>query len=353
MIILALSNSIFTPRFDPFLVNRDNILLMKKNIALIGVGGIGSRHLQALTKLKDDVDIWVVDPLSESIDKARKLLETENPNQNKGNITYCHSVNEIFPNIDVAIIATTSGIRRSVTEELLAKCDVKNIIFEKVLFTKVEDYYAVQKKLVQDSISAWVNCARRLTDFYVYLKSLLSDAKSIDMYVSGKNFGLGCNAIHYLDLLAYLGRNIGDISVDITDLDKEIIPSKRKGYVEFTGKLCGKIGNNSFTLVSSLNDCPNQIILKSNICDIFIEEKSDVISAKIIRQENTQSEENIEFPMQFVSGLTNYAVHDILVTGDCNLTSYEDSMKLHIPMINAFLEKINADIGVTDICNIT
>ncbi|WP_042705950.1 Gfo/Idh/MocA family oxidoreductase [Methanomicrobium mobile] len=326
---------------------------MKKNIALIGVGGIGSRHLQALTKLKDDVNIWVVDPSSESIDKAKKLLDTENSNQNKANIPYCHSVNEIPSNIDVAIIATTSGIRRAVTEELIAKCNVKNIIFEKVLFTKVEDYYAVQKILEQYGISAWVNCGRRLFDFYVYLKSVLIDANSIDMYVSGKNFGLGCNAIHYLDLLAYLGRYIGDIDVDISDLDREIIPSKRKGYVEFTGKLCGKIGTYSFTLVSSLNDCPNQIILKSNVCDIFIEEKSDVIAAKIIRHDNTRSEENIKYPMQFVSGLTNHAVHDILVTGDCNLTSYEDSMKLHIPMIKAFLEKINADIGVTDICNIT
>ncbi len=326
---------------------------MKKNIALIGVGGIGSRHLQALTKLKDDVNIWVVDPSSESIDKAKKLLNTENSNQNKANVTYCHSVNEIPSNIDVAIIATTSGIRRAVTEELIAKCNVKNIIFEKVLFTKVEDYYAVQKILEQYGISAWVNCGRRLFDFYVYLKSVLIDANSIDMYVSGKNFGLGCNAIHYLDLLAYLGRYIGDIDVDTTDLDKEIVPSKRKGYVEFTGKLCGKIGTYSFTLVSSLNDCPNQIILKSNVCDIFIEEKSDVIAAKIIWPDSTRSEENIKYPMQFVSGLTNYAVHDILVTGDCNLTSYEDSMKLHIPMINAFLEKINADIGVTDICNIT
>ena len=326
---------------------------MKKNIALIGVGGIGSRHLQALTKLKDDVNIWVVDPSSESIDKAKILLNTENPAHNKDNITYCNGVHEIPPIIDIAIIATTSGIRRSVTEDLLAKCDVNYIIFEKVLFTKVDDYYAVQKILDQHGISAWVDCGRRLFDFYVYLKSLLSDAKSIDMYVSGKNFGLGCNAIHYLDLLAYLGGGIVDIYVDTSGLDKEIIQSKRSGYIEFTGKLCGNMGKNSFAIVSSINDCLDQTIIKSSICDVFIEEKSDVINAKIVWHDNTRSDENIEYPMQFVSGITNIAVHDILVTGNCNLTPYEDSMKLHIPMIKAFLQKINADLGVTDICNIT
>ncbi len=45
--------------------------------------------------------------------------------------------------IDVAVLAMTAQYRREVFDKLISHVKVKNIIFEKVLFQRVADYYYV------------------------------------------------------------------------------------------------------------------------------------------------------------------------------------------------------------------
>lgn len=327
---------------------------MIKRIVIIGAGGIGSRHLQALSKMNNPMIIQVVDPSQEAITKAKKIIENEPSCQIK-NITYYPNMDSLSKEIDVAIIAVTSGIRRKVTEELLSISNVKNIIFEKVLFTKIEDYYIIQQLLIEKNIHAWVNCARRSWEFYRALRMLFSDANYIYITVSGKDWGLGCNSIHYLDLLAYCSGDIKEINIDISHLDKEITHSKRSNYVEFTGTLKGTMGPNNFTLISTVADSESKIIIESDICKCIIYETVPIGTAKISKKniDGNWYEDKVEFPIQYQSGLTNLVVQDILNTGDCILTPYNDSLLLHIPMINAFLSKLKYESGPTDICNIT
>jgi len=122
------------------------LVIMTNTIALIGAGGIGSRHLQSLSLLDGDYLIQVVDPSSESIVRAKELLSNESDGR-IDNIKYYSDIESLDCNIDVAIIAVTSAIRRKVTEDLLSKIDVANIIFEKVLFNKIEDYFFIQNLL--------------------------------------------------------------------------------------------------------------------------------------------------------------------------------------------------------------
>lgn len=55
----------------------------------------------------------------------------------------------------------------------------------------------------------------------------------------GGDWGLGCNAIHFLDLLTFFTRKV-DFELDISHLDSEIRVSKKERFVEFTGFLLGK-----------------------------------------------------------------------------------------------------------------
>jgi len=327
---------------------------MTSNIVIIGVGGIGSRHLQALSKMTRPVNIQVVDPSQESITKAKLIIENEPSSQVK-NIAYYPNMGSLSKEIDVAIIAVTSGIRRKVTEELLSVSNVKNIIFEKVLFTKIEDYYIIQQLLIERNIHAWVNCARRSWEFYKSLRLLFSDVNYINITVSGKDWGLGCNSIHYLDLLAYLLDDIKEINIDISNLDKEITNSKRSKYIEFTGTLKGTMGPNKFIFISTIFDSESKIIIESDICKCIIYETVPIGTAKISKKSKDENwyENKVEFPIQYQSGLTNLVVQDILNTGDCVLTPYDYSLLLHIPIINAFLSKLRYESGPTDICNIT
>lgn len=323
---------------------------MEQSIVLIGVGGLGSRHLQALSKLDEEIIIHAVDPSEVSIENAKKIV------QSKGNIIYHNDMKNLPKTSNIAIIAVTSGIRRKVTEELLEKCSIQYIIFEKVLFNRVDDYYAVGNLLSSKGIIAWVDCARREWKFYQMLKSYYNKAEEVQLTVSGKNWGLGCNAIHHLDLLAYLSDTIDEISIDISNLDDIIHESKRAGYIEFTGELSGSIGKNSFHLISPINDINSEIRVASATCNTVIHEMGDKISATITRYNKDEiiSEDKIECHSPYISELTNRVVESILKTGSCNLTPYKESMELHIPLIHAFLKKINAVThSSTDKCNIT
>ena len=52
-----------------------------KRIAIIGAGQLGSRHLQGLTKIKQDIHITVIDPNPSALEIARqRFVEMpENP----------------------------------------------------------------------------------------------------------------------------------------------------------------------------------------------------------------------------------------------------------------------------------
>ena len=107
-------------------------------VLIIGGGKIGSRHLQGILLSKNNLEITVVDPSVESLNLCRiRANEIIFKNTNR-NIIYKNLIpkNERF---EICIISTTADIRAKVTEDLLAHCFVKHIIFEKVLFQKEID----------------------------------------------------------------------------------------------------------------------------------------------------------------------------------------------------------------------
>jgi pyrroline-5-carboxylate reductase len=47
-----------------------------KNISIIGVGKLGSRHLQGLTTVQTEMNIWVVDQSLDSLMVWKKFIMT-------------------------------------------------------------------------------------------------------------------------------------------------------------------------------------------------------------------------------------------------------------------------------------
>ena len=86
-----------------------------------------------------NVSIDVVDPNKISIQNAKtRLVEINNSN---GDINFHKSIEFINKSIDLLIIATSSKIRFNVTKEVISKNSVRNIVFEKVLFQRVDEYF--------------------------------------------------------------------------------------------------------------------------------------------------------------------------------------------------------------------
>ena len=76
-----------------------------KNIALIGAGQLGSRHLQALAQVKQPISIQVIDSSSDSLKVAEARFNEVSSNF-KGKISFHNDISSLEKNIDVAIVAT-------------------------------------------------------------------------------------------------------------------------------------------------------------------------------------------------------------------------------------------------------
>jgi hypothetical protein len=305
-------------------------------ITIIGAGQIGSRHLQALCHLENSTRIDLVDPSDESLQTARNHYEEVASPSKQVIELYCHSRLDDLPDtLDMVIIATNSIVREKVLKQIVEMRHVKNLILEKVLFQRIEQYMKVESLLNESSIPTWVNCWMRTTNLYKKVKSLLNHEEKILMKIEGPLWGMGCNSIHFLDLFSYL-TNTEDFKFTKNELENKVLESKRDGFKEFSGRLagqsshghtleliCHKTGRDA-TTVEIINGSKSfqisgllgNVILKTSIKNEFCEE---------------------ETYLPYQSQLTHIWVNHILEKGSCDLPTYEKSMPLHLELVQVLI----------------
>lgn len=313
-----------------------------KNIFVIGAGQLGSRHLQALKSAQNSLNIYVIDPDLESLDIAKERYESI-PGIDKNKVSYCKSLNDINckNKIDIVIIATSSNVRAEVTVSLLNKFEVKTIIFEKILFQKRNDYVLVSELLKSKNVKSYVNCPMRMMSFYKEIQSAFKG--TIFTYiVSGSQYGLVTNLIHYIDHMAFLNDST-EYTCDTMHLQNNIIKSKRKGFYELNGKFIVNFTNGSHGIFSceSKGNLPGVVqAFNQNVHFISRESEGKIL---ISRKEDSWKWKEIEFNIPYQSELTTILVDDILTNNDCSLPSLEESIKLHLPHLDSIVEFVNSN----------
>ena len=319
------------------------------NIAIIGAGQLGSRHLQGLAKSTKQFQIYVIDPYEKSLIVAKnRFKEVSKPTNSK--VSYLQNISGVPKNIHLAIIATTANVRREVVEQLLEQCHLKYLILEKVVFQKSEDFNYIQKLLIDNGIKSWINCTRRTFLFYKKLKKKKLGEK-IRIKVEGNNWGLACNSIHMIDLLVFLTEKT-DIKINTNELENIIFNSKRNNFKELKGTL--KIYTNHGDTLE-LNDQVKydgnfKISISNSSMKFNIFEGESLVI--IDKSDNKICEEKISVPFQ--SELTARIVDQILDTGESDLTPYTECMQYHVPMLDAFNEHFSQVTGKdVEICPIT
>lgn len=323
---------------------------MKKNVLLIAVGGIGFRHFQAILNCKEDINFYVVDISADALKRAKDYADTIDK---KPDIFYSQDTSTLPEHIHVAVIATASLPRRNVFESLVAEHTVDNVIFEKVLFPKLEDYEAVQKILEEKKIRAHVDCPARFYDVYNKIKAESKDCKYFTAVMKGSNWGLACNAIHLVDQVAFMaGANTKEISCS-GDFEEAILESKRKGYIEFFGKLIGSIGSKcSFVIECDHNDTPLAFEFFTDKAYYYVNEGAGIYKKVLNGQQNSIITETIT--IKYVSQLTNLSVDGLLKNEPIALVSYNETRPLHEALLKTFLSHMNRVNGTDDdLCPIT
>lgn len=318
------------------------------NIAIIGLGEIGSRHLQALINCNFLVNIFCVDPSSQSIEVAKSRVK-QSSKENVSSLNYYKSLEGMPGDIDLAVIATSSRNRLEVLKSLVNKCNVSNIIFEKVLFQKLSEFEEASAILNLKKINSWVNCSRRTWPIYKEVKNILKNKKGVMFKLTGGPWGMGCNSIHFIDIFEWLTSSRLS-KIDIEGLDPEIILSKRAGYQEFRGILELRFNNeNILFLESNSNEMPSVIEISAKGLNLKIDEVSGNLISGKGNKIKTQN-----FPTPFQSDLSNIIANDILMNNKSVLPSFPESYRQHVHMLSAFQRHIEKITGIKiDHCPIT
>lgn len=284
---------------------------------------MGSRHMQSLARLGRPARIYVVDPSAESLKRAQARWIETGPSP-EISIEFLSRIDKLPGVLDAAIVATDASSREAVVEALIRGRRVSGLILEKVLFQDPESLSRVERSLASAGIRAWVNCGRRVWPVYQQIQKQFS-GRTLNIRVEGEGWGLACNAIHFLDLAAFLTGN-PDFEISTQGLSGQSLPSKRQGIVEFSGVLESRGGGHHVALVCK--EGPGYwfsiMISAPGMSVTLLEEEGRL-------QWGDQTTSTFEVPFQ--SRLTHLVVKDILDRGDCGLTSYQESVRIHRPFL--------------------
>lgn len=322
------------------------------HIAVVGAGQFGSRHLQGLHKLPVPIKLYVVDPMESSRARARERLAELPANPNVRNIEMVVDLRELPDRLDLAIVATTADVRLATIERLLERCDLSHVVLEKVLFQRLEEYETAGRLFMDRSVTAWVNCPRRMYESYEVVRDYFAASPVTYMHVQGGAWGLGCNGVHFADLFNYISGAYPD-RYDIRQLYPAVHSSKRSGFVEFGGLMAGSADEARLRLVLESDTSSAQghlITMRSGSRSCVIDE----VSERAWLLDEVEDGGEISFRVPFQSELTADLALSILRDGVCALPDYATSMRVHVPFVRSLLEHYGGTTtAAVDRCPIT
>ena len=207
---------------------------MKVKVCVIGIGGIGLHHANSCAKA--GYSLIGID-----------IIEIENI----GFPVYKNFSEIIEKEIDIFIISTTSKFHFYYLKKIYQNFRNSKVLIEKPLFSSLEEYkeFSGFKSDFKDKV--FINLPFIYADTFAEIRS--SRNGELEGYkVEGGNWGLGCNLLHDLAIIHYLGGALSPLE-HVEATINQVVESKRKGYSEVFGQLRFKINNVIVDLMSSKN----------------------------------------------------------------------------------------------------
>tara|TARA_B100000212_G_scaffold337744_1_gene313150 strand:- start:1132 stop:2118 length:987 start_codon:yes stop_codon:yes gene_type:complete len=303
---------------------------MSKKILLVGCGQLGSRHLQAIVRLPDVSDVFVVDVNKASLDLGQSRLQ-ELPDRNPDiKVQWSTQFNKEFSGGDICIVSTQAAGRSELIKKIAEELHYKNFLIEKVVTQSIQDYQELMRFSGEKNLPIWVNCKSRAYQLHRYIKSQLNPDNPIVFSTVGGNHGLGCNGVHAADLFVFHdgARKIHSLS---SHIDPILHPSKRGEKIfDLTGTLTGYSDKGSIFSLSfaSGHDSPPHIsivnsksrFIVDHLCRFAYESHAD----KNWEWKRIIFDEDI-----LVSSMSCIFINDILTKGCCSLPTLEECLPAH------------------------
>lgn len=300
---------------------------------IVGAGQLGSRYLQGLSKVSKQLDITVSDVSPESLARAEVRWNEVDGQNTSHQVRYVVGLSEVPTEVDVAIIATSSDVRAAVIVQLAELSSVRYWVLEKVLAQSESQLDLITSVLNQEA-KVWVNTPRRMMQWYNSLKQVTPHRTPSIGIVKGYDWGLACNAVHYLDFMAWwTGEELADIQTQ--QFASQWHASKRSGYWEVYGTLIAKFNGGSELKLHCISEpMTSSFSLSSHQHQWVIHE----LNGDAIRSDGL----SIPGQMEFQSAMTASLIESILTAGTCNLPTLFESVALHRTLLQALLAHWNS-----------
>ena len=324
---------------------------MKKRIALIGCGNIGSRHLQALTQIRFPIEIDVVEPNKKAQQIAKQRLQEIKYDEKTHNIQWYKHLNELRDDFDLTIVATISTNRVELIKKLLYHGHSRFLI-EKIVCQSTHEYEILLDTMKKFKAKGWVNTNLRYFRSYKKIKNYFSKSKIIHMSLTtAGHYGIGTNAIHYLDLFSWFTDDY-KITLDGSSLYNKLFTNKRgKNLIEFAGSITGTISGGSSITLTFIPDANLPLLVNiygNNNRHLIIDETNERVF------NTTHKNLPFDYVYEHTSNLTTKIVNDILTKDNCNLSSLNNSYYLHMELFRILCNQIEKlTHKKTKICPIT
>jgi len=302
-----------------------------KSVLLVGAGQLGSRYLQGMARRLEATEFVAVEPNAAAIATAKERY-SQVASRPGNTLTFIADLKECARAFDVAIIATTSSNRLEAMREMFRHAKVGKVVLEKVLFQDRPSYHAARELLDASRARAWVNCPRRSFDIYRQIHAFFGDDLPRRVEVSGGGWGLACNGVHFMDLAAYLFGN-PPLRAEEAGLKAGALPSKRPGYLEVEGTMLVDYGSDRGLSLSSVaaSTAGVLVVIRGEAKTAMIDEAGG--TAFFSEPSGSWRQEGFRIPP-----LSEYAgamVERIMEEGQADIPDYEESMKVHLPFIDA------------------
>ena len=272
-------------------------------ICVVGVGNIGMRYVQGISKTFPDTELVLIDCDA----RLKELAQLD-----LGNVLLLPSLDDIEVPIDLFVVSTSCESRLSIYKRCLA-LNPKYIILEKYLFKSREEYEeCLALTRVPTFVNQWMYGSKTFDCLFE------NDAQSVELRGSG--WGLACNSVHWMDVFKR-NMNITHLQVGSGTVISEVFSSKRPGYEEIFGELVfeDRDSDKTFKLV----DMPDPSLV--NMQKITVDGKAYTFDySKIMQGEAVLS----HFP--YFSELIGGIVGEILEHGSCHLPLLEESISQHL-----------------------
>jgi len=278
-------------------------------ICVIGVGNIGMRYVQGITRKFPEAELYLVDNPA----RLKELGELD-----LGDTTLLESVGDINVDIDLCVVSTSCEPRLEIYKRCL-EIRPRYIILEKYLFTSRQQF---QDCLMLDRVPTFVN--QWLYGSKTFDCLFEKEASSVTL--AGSSWGLACNAVHWIDVFQR-HMNIAQLAVGRDTCVTDVVPSKRAGYEEIYGELAfvDENSNKAFKLIDRSDDCFNGVM------EITVD---DQVYGFDYSQVTLNGQTLSKFP--YFSEIFGDIAADIIDTGECHLPRLEDSISQHLLIEEVF-----------------